>query len=123
MFDIDDINWIVCYDVHNNKAGKVNDMKLKIILLISAFQFFGHLPLLTKKTGISNFGRGNLSGKTKHFFFSMFMYLEKHADYMQINCFLLVKEKTRSYQRKKGNFNITSFTLAFSKSPTRCSVE
>ena len=26
---------------------------------------------------------------------------------MQINCFLLVKEKTRSYQRKKGNFNIT----------------
>ena len=48
---------------------------------------------------MSNFGRGNLSG--------MFMCLEKHTDYMQINCFLLVKEKTRSYQRKKGNFNIT----------------
>ena len=90
-----------------NEQSAVNDMKLNIILVMSAFQFFWHLPLLIKKTGMSNFGRGNLSSKTKHFFFSTFMYLEKHADYMQINCFLLVKEKKRSYQRKKGNFNIT----------------
>ena len=76
-------------------------MKLKIILLMSAFQFFWHLPLL-KKTGMSNFGRGNLSGKTKHFLFSMFMYLEKHADYMQINCFLVVKEKNKKLSKKKG---------------------
>ena len=51
---------------------------------------------------MSNFGRGNLSGKTKHFFFSMFMYLEKHADYMQINCFLVVKEKNKKLSKKKG---------------------
>ena len=72
-----------------------------------SFSIFWHLPILIKKTGMSNFGRGDLSSKTKHFFFSTFMHLEKHADYMQINCFLLVKEKKRSYQRKKGNFNIT----------------
>ena len=45
---------------------------------------------------MSNFGRGDLSSKTKHFLFSTFMYVEKHADYMQINYFPLVKEKTRS---------------------------
>ena len=56
---------------------------------------------------MSNFGRGDLSSKTEHFFFPTFIHLEKHADYMQINCFLLVKEKKRSHQRKKGNFNIT----------------
>ena len=32
----------------------------------------------------------------KHVLFSTFMYVEKHANYMQINYFPLVKEKTRS---------------------------
>ena len=56
---------------------------------------------------MSNFGRGDLSSKTKHFLFSTFMYVEKHADYMQINYFPLVKEKNKKLTKEKGNLNIT----------------
>ena len=66
-----------------------------------SFSIFWHLPLLIKKTGMSNFGRGDLSSKTKHFLFSTFMYLEKHADYMQINYFPLVKEKKQEVNKGK----------------------
>ena len=72
-----------------------------------SFSIFWHLPLLIKKTGMSNFGRGDLSSKRKHFLFSTFMYLEKHADYMQINYFPLVKEKNKKLTKEKGNLNIT----------------
>ena len=57
---------------------------------------------------MSNFGRGDLSSKTKHFLFPTFMYIEKHADYMQINYFPLVKEKkNKKLTKEKGNLNIT----------------
>ena len=72
-----------------------------------SFSIFWHLPLLIKKTGLSNFGRGDLSSKTKHFLFSTFMYIEKHTDYMQINYFPLVKEKNKKLTKEKGNLNIT----------------
>ena len=72
-----------------------------------SFSIFDTSPYLLKKRACPILDEGTCLAKQNIFFFSMFMYLEKHADYMQINCFLLVKEKTRSYQRKKGNFNIT----------------
>ena len=56
---------------------------------------------------MSNFGRGDLSSKTKHFLFSTFMYVENHANYMQINYFPLVKEKNKKLTKEKGNLNIT----------------
>ena len=72
---------------------------------------------------MSNLGRGDLSGKTKHFF-STFMYQGKHADYMQINCFLLIKEKKTELSKKRKETSILpSFTLVFFKEPTLCFVE
>ena len=38
---------------------------------------------------------------------STFMYVEKHAGYMQINYFPLVKEKNKKLTKEKGNLNIT----------------
>ena len=49
---------------------------------------------------MSNFGQGDLSSKTKHFLFPTFMYIEKHADYMQINYFPLVNEKKKQEVNK-----------------------
>ena len=54
------------------------------------FSIFWHLLLLIKKTAMSTF-----------------MYVEKHAGYMQINYFPLVKEKNKKLTKEKGNLNIT----------------
>ena len=97
-------------------------MRLKIILFMSAFQFHDTSPYLIKNGHVQSWTRGPVwQNKT---FFSTFMYQGKHADYMQINYFLLVKEKKRSYQKKRKETSILpSFTLVFFKEQTLCSVE
>ena len=65
---------------------------------------------------MSNFGRGNMSSKTKHFLFSTFMYVEKHANYMQINYFPLVKEKKQEVNKGKRKLKyFLRLLLRFSK--------
>ena len=56
--------------------------------------------------------------------FSTFMYQGKHANYMQINFLLLVKEKKTELSKKRKETSILpSFTLVFFKEQTLCSVE
>ena len=82
-------------------------MKLKIILVVSAFQFFDTSPYLLKKRACPILDEGTCLAKQNIFLFPTFMYLEKHADYMQINYFTLVKEKNKKLTKEKGNLNIT----------------
>ena len=72
---------------------------------MSAFQFHDTSPYLIKNGHVQSWTKGPVwQNKT----FSTFMYQGKHADYMQINFFLLIKEKkTELSKKKKGNFNIT----------------
>ena len=79
----------------------MNDMKLKIILVVSAFQFFDTSPYLLKKRACPILDEGTCLTKQNIFFlFSTFMYIEKHADYMQINYFPLVNEKKKQEVNK-----------------------
>ena len=77
----------------------------KNYLVMSAFQFHDTSPYLIKNGHVQSWTKGPVwQNKT----FSTFMYQGKHADYMQINFFLLIKEKkTELSKKKKGNFNIT----------------
>ena len=82
-------------------------MKLKIILVVSDFQFFDTSPYLLKKRACPILDEGTCLAKQNIFLFSTFMYIEKHADYTQINYFPLVKEKNKKLTKEKGNLNIT----------------
>ena len=97
-------------------------MRLKIILVMSAFQFHDTSLYLIKNGHVQSWTRGPVwQNKT---FFSTFMYQGKHADYMQINCFLLIKEKKTELSKKRKKTSILpSFTLVFFKEPTLCFVE
>ena len=88
----------------------------KNYLVMSAFQFHDTPPYLIKNGHVQSWTRGPVwQNKT---FFSTFMYQGKHADYMQINCFLLIKEKKkRSYQKKGRKLQYyLRLLLCFSKS-------
>ena len=82
-------------------------MKLKIIHVVSDFQFFDTSPYLLKKRACPILDEGTCLAKQNIFLFSTFMYIEKHADYTQINYFPLVKEKNKKLTKEKGNLNIT----------------
>ena len=89
---------------------------------MSAFQFHDTSPYLIKNGHVQSWTRGPVwQNKT---FFSTFMYQGKHADYTQINFFLLVKEKKTELSKKRKETSILpSFTLVFFKERMLCSVE
>ena len=94
----------------------------KNYLVMSAFQFHDTSPYFIKNGHVQSWTRGPVwQNKT---FFSTFMYQGKHADYMQINCFLLIKEKKTELSKKRKETSILpSFTLVFFKERTLCFVE
>ena len=81
---------------------------------MSAFQFHDTSPYLIKNGHVQSWTKGPVwQNKT----FSTFMYQGKHADYMQINFFLLIKEKKTELSKKKRKLQYyLRLLLCFSKS-------